>query len=55
MNKLPTPPQPPLLAGQPLLTLPGAELDNSLITAEAPVSDWSGAWKWVGARVIEPG
>jgi hypothetical protein len=38
-----SPPQSPLLIGQPLLTLPGAEPDNSLITAEAPVSDWSGA------------
>jgi hypothetical protein len=34
------PPQSPLLSGQPLLTLPGAEPDNALITAE-PVSDWS--------------
>jgi hypothetical protein len=38
-----SPPQSPLLVGQPLLTLPGAEPDNSLITAESPVSDWSGA------------
>jgi hypothetical protein len=37
------PPQSPLLGGQPLLTLPGAEPDNSLITAETSVSDWSGA------------
>jgi len=44
MNEQPTsPPQSPLLVGQPLLTLPGAEPDNSLITAEASVSDWSGA------------
>ena len=44
MNEQPTsPPQSPLLVGQPLLTLPGAEPDNSLITAETPVPDWSGA------------
>ena len=44
MNEQPTsPPQSPLLVGQPLLTLPGAEPDNSLITAESPVADWSGA------------
>ena len=43
MNEQPTSPQSPLLVGQPLLTLPGAEPDNSLITAETPVSDWSGA------------
>ncbi|KAF8496866.1 hypothetical protein F5888DRAFT_370891 [Russula emetica] len=36
-----SPPQSPLLSGQPLLTLPGAEPDNTLITAEASVSDWS--------------
>ena len=34
-------PQSPLLSGQPLLTLPGAEPDNTLITAEPSVSDWS--------------
>jgi hypothetical protein len=38
---LTSPPQSPLLSGQPLLTLPGAEPDNALITAEAAVSDWS--------------
>jgi len=38
-----SPPQSPLLAGQPLLTLPGAEPDNSLITAETLVSDWTAA------------
>jgi len=38
-----SPPESPLLAGQPLLTLPGAEPDNSLITAETAVSDWSAA------------
>ena len=44
MNEQSTsPPQSPLLAGQPLLTLPGAEPDNSLITAEGPLSDWSAA------------
>ena len=44
MNEQPTsPPQSPLLVGQPLLTLPGAEPDNSLITAETPAPDWSGA------------
>ncbi|KAH9972915.1 hypothetical protein BJV74DRAFT_953885 [Russula compacta] len=44
MNESSTsPPQSPLLAGQPLLTLPGAEPDNSLITAEGPVSDWPAA------------
>ncbi|KAH8989999.1 hypothetical protein EDB86DRAFT_1822720 [Lactarius hatsudake] len=37
----PSPPQSPLLAGQPLLTLPGAEPDNSLIVSEPPVSEWS--------------
>ena len=36
-----SPPQSPLLSGQPLLTLPGAEPDDTLITAEASVSDWS--------------
>ncbi|KAI0294292.1 hypothetical protein B0F90DRAFT_1758040 [Multifurca ochricompacta] len=36
-----SPPQSPLLAGQPLLTLPGAEPDNSLIVSETPVSEWS--------------
>ena len=36
-----SPPQSPLLSGQPLLTLPGAEPDNTLITAEGSVSDWS--------------
>ncbi len=36
-----SPPQSPLLSGQPLLTLPGAEPDNTLITAETSVSDWS--------------
>ena len=36
-----SPPQSPLLSGQPLLTLPGAEPDHTLITAEASVSDWS--------------
>jgi hypothetical protein len=36
-----SPPQSPLLSGQPLLTLPGAEPDNTLIIAEASVSDWS--------------
>lgn len=42
MNGLsPSPPQSPLLAGQPLLTLPGAEPDNSLIVSEPPVSEWS--------------
>jgi len=34
-------PQFPLLSGQPLLTLPSAEPDNSFITAEPSVSDWS--------------
>ncbi|KAH9961032.1 hypothetical protein BC827DRAFT_1204557 [Russula dissimulans] len=44
MNEQSTsPPQSPLLAGQPLLTLPGAEPDNSLIIAETPVSDWTAA------------
>jgi len=38
-----SPPQSPLLAGQPLFTLPGAEPDNSLITVETPVSDWTAA------------
>jgi hypothetical protein len=38
-----SPPQSPLLAGQPLLTLPGAEPDNSLIVSEPPVSEWSSA------------
>jgi len=38
---LTSPPQSPLLSGQPLLTLPGAEPDNTLITAEPSVSDWS--------------
>jgi hypothetical protein len=38
-----SPPQSPLLAGQPLLTLPGAEPDNSLIVSETPVSEWSAA------------
>lgn len=42
MNGL-SPPQSPLLAGQPLLTLPGAEPDNSLIVSEPPVSEWSSA------------
>ena len=42
MNGLsPSPPQSPLLAGQPLLTLPGAEPDNSLIVSEPPVSEWT--------------
>ena len=42
MNGLsPSPPQSPLLAGQPLLTLPGAEPDNSLIVSEPPVSEWA--------------
>ena len=42
MNGLsPSPLQSPLLAGQPLLTLPGAEPDNSLIVSEPPVSEWS--------------
>ena len=42
MNGLsPSPPQSPLLAGQPLLTLPGAEPDNSLIVSELPVTEWS--------------
>ena len=36
-----SPPQSPLLSGQPLLTLPGAEPDNALITAEDSVSNWS--------------
>jgi hypothetical protein len=36
-----SPPQSPLLSGQPLLTLPGAEPDNTLITAEDSVSNWS--------------
>jgi hypothetical protein len=36
-----SPPQSPLLSGQPLLTLPGAEPDNTLITTEASASDWS--------------
>jgi hypothetical protein len=40
-ERLISPPQSPLLSGQPLLTLPGVEPDNSLITAEASVSDWS--------------
>ena len=52
MNEPPTSPQSPLLVGQPLLTLPGAELDNSLIMAEAPVSDWSGAWKCVASSLL---
>jgi len=38
-----SPPQSPLLAGQPLLTLPGAEPDNNLIVSETPVSEWSAA------------
>ena len=38
-----SPPQSPLLAGQPLLTLPGAEPDNNLIVSESPVSEWSAA------------
>jgi len=38
-----SPPQSPLLAGPPLLTLPGAEPDNSLIVSETPVSEWSAA------------
>jgi len=42
MNELsPSPLESPLLAGQPLLTLPGAEPDNSLIVSEPPVSEWS--------------
>jgi len=36
-----SPPQSPLLSGQPLLTLPGANPDNTLITAEASGSEWS--------------
>ena len=44
MNEQPmSPPQSPLLVGQPLLMLPGAEPDNSLIMAETPAPDWSGA------------
>ncbi|KAH9961694.1 hypothetical protein BGW80DRAFT_890683 [Lactifluus volemus] len=38
-----SPPQSPLFAGPPLLTLPGAEPDNSLIVSETPVSEWSAA------------
>ena len=38
---LTSPPQSPLLSGQSLLTLPGAEPDDNLITAEPAVSDWS--------------
>jgi len=38
-----SPPQSPLLAGSPLLTLPGAEPDNSLIVSETPVSEWPAA------------
>lgn len=37
----PSPPQSPLLAGQPLLTLPGAEPDNGLIVSESALSEWS--------------
>ena len=36
-----SPAQSPLLSRQSLLTLPGAEPDDSLITAETSVSDWS--------------
>ena len=35
------PPQSPLLSGQPLLTFPGADPDDTLISADASVSDWS--------------
>jgi hypothetical protein len=40
-EQLTSPLQSPLLSGQPLLTLPGAEPDNTLITAEPSVADWS--------------
>jgi hypothetical protein len=35
------PPQSPLLTGPSLLTFPGVDPDDTLITAEASVSDWS--------------
>jgi hypothetical protein len=35
------PPRLPLLSGPPLLTFPGADPDDTHITAEASVSDWS--------------
>jgi hypothetical protein len=40
-EQLTSPLQSPLLSGQPLLTLPGAEPDNTLIYAEPSVTDWS--------------
>jgi hypothetical protein len=40
-KQLTSPLQSPLLSGQPLLMLPGAEQDNNLITAEPSMPDWS--------------
>ena len=40
-GRLISPPHSPLISGSPLLTFPGADPDDTLITAEASVDDWS--------------